>query len=169
MLAKSYKTLSRSCSLVISLVYESFSYVYQGLVLKTGTITSDDLRQFKDSWALVDPKGTGCIPPELLARFTSLLPERLSMRVYRENFSVANLRKECHYRLPLSPGEIDLEKLNARLRTLPTQEVRERRWAMLRLRKELLSTRDIQLGISMQTALTTLVYYHLVDSRENLR
>jgi hypothetical protein len=156
-------------SLFISLVYESFSYVYQGFVIRTGTITKDDLRHFKDVWALVDSNRTGYIPPESLARFTNLLSGRLSMRVYEPEFSVPSLRRDCEHKLSLSPGEMDIAKINERLRPLSMQDIRERRRAMDRLRMELVQTKDPKLGISLQAALVSLIYYKIVDDREYLR
>lgn len=63
-------------SLFVSLIYESFSYVYQqssGLGLYT--IDRDEIRRFKEAWANFDPRGTGFIKkdqfPRLLGVSTS--------------------------------------------------------------------------------------------------
>jgi hypothetical protein len=167
----SWKVLSTYLftSLFISLVYESFSHVYRGFSIKTGTITRDDIRQFKDAWAVVDPKRTGYIPPESLSKFMSLLSGRLSMRVYEDQFTIPTLRRECKHKSPPSPVDIDLGNLNARLKTLPIKIIREKRQAMNRLRMELLLTKDLKLGISIQTALITIIYYNLLDTREYLK
>jgi Ca2+-binding EF-hand superfamily protein len=151
-------------SLFISLVYESFSHVYEGFTIKSGTITREDLRQFKDAWALVDPKGTGYISPESIAKFTALLSGQLSMQVYEESFSIPKLLKDCSHRLPLHPGEVDLERLRDRLATILVQDIRERRRAMDRFLRK-----DQRLDISIQTLLITLVSYKIVDDRECLR
>ena len=50
-------------SLFVSLVFESFSYVYQrssGL----SVLSRDEIRRFKQAWATFDPDGTGYIPKE---------------------------------------------------------------------------------------------------------
>jgi hypothetical protein len=155
-------------SLFISLVYESFSNVYRDLTVKAGTLNRGDLRQFKYAWALVDSTGTGYISSTSLAKFTSLINGVLSMQVYDEKFSIANLQKESEHILPLSPGEINLGRLNALLETVPIQDVRDRRRNLNRYRMELLLTQDTKLGISMHAALTTLIYYNLLDSRDYL-
>jgi len=167
----SWKVLSTYLftSLFVSLVYESFSHVYQGFTIESGTITREDLRQFKDAWVLVDPKGTGYIPPELIPKFTALLSGRLSMRVYEEDFLIPKLLKDCSHRLPLYPGEVDLEQLSDRLATLPVQDIRERRRVMNRSRMELFLRKDPRLGISIQTLLITLISYKIVDDCEYLR
>jgi hypothetical protein len=167
----SWKVLSMYLftSLFISLVYESFSNVYQDLVVKNGVLTKKDIRKFKDIWAQVDPQGCGYMPLEQLPSFMLLVPERLSMRVYEDRFSITRLHEQCKHKLPLSPGEIELAKLNAQLETLPRQEIRERRQAMDRVRTELYMTRDPDRGISMQAALITLVYHNLTDARDYLK
>lgn len=167
----SWKVLSMYLftNLFISLVYESFSYVYQGFTIKTGTISRNELRQFKDAWALVDPKGTGYIPPSSLAQFTSRIFGALSMRVYDSEFSIANLLRDCTYRLPLHPGELNLGKLNERLQKLPVRDIQSRRLTMNRFRTELLLTSDPRHGISFTTALITLINYKIIDNREYLR
>lgn len=54
-------------SLFVSLIFESFSYVYQrssGL----SVITRDEIRRFKQAWAEFDPQGTGYIAKEKFPR-----------------------------------------------------------------------------------------------------
>lgn len=54
-------------SLFVSLIYESFSYVYQrssGLY----AISREDIRRFKQAWATFDPDGTGYISKEVFPR-----------------------------------------------------------------------------------------------------
>ena len=54
-------------SLFVSLVFESFSYVYQrssGL----SVLSRDEIRRFKQAWATFDPDGTGYIPKEAFPR-----------------------------------------------------------------------------------------------------
>jgi voltage-dependent calcium channel len=54
-------------SLFVSLIFESFSYVYQrssGL----SVITRDEIRRFKQAWADFDPQGTGYITKENFPR-----------------------------------------------------------------------------------------------------
>jgi voltage-dependent calcium channel len=54
-------------SLFVSLIFESFSYVYQrssGL----SVITRDEIRRFKQAWADFDPRGSGYISKEYFPR-----------------------------------------------------------------------------------------------------
>jgi hypothetical protein len=55
-------------SLFVSLIFESFSYVYQrssGLY----AVSRDDIRRFKEAWATFDPDGTGFISKAQFPRF----------------------------------------------------------------------------------------------------
>jgi hypothetical protein len=54
-------------NLFVSLIYESFSYVYQrssGL----SVISREEIRRFKQAWAEFDPNGTGYISKEVFPR-----------------------------------------------------------------------------------------------------
>lgn len=156
-------------NLFISLVYESFSYVYQPFAMTTGTLSRTELRHFKDAWARVDPKGTGYIPPSSLAQLTSRISGALSTRIYDAEFSIPSLLRDCTYRLPLHPGDINLALLNTRLQHLPIPEIQSRRRTLNRLHMELLRTSDPQHGISFTTALTTLITHKILDNREYLQ
>ena len=62
-------------NLFISLIYESFSYVYQrssGL----SVISREEIRRFKQAWAEFDPSGTGYISKEVFPRFLGVSPLR---------------------------------------------------------------------------------------------
>ena len=67
-------------SLFVSLIFESFSYVYQrssGL----SVISREEIRRFKQAWAEFDPDGTGYISKEIFPRL---------LRVCRWRHSVPN-------------------------------------------------------------------------------
>lgn len=54
-------------SLFVSLIFESFSYVYQrssGLSI----VSREEIRRFKEAWATFDPEGTGFISKEAFPR-----------------------------------------------------------------------------------------------------
>lgn len=68
-------------NLFVSLIYESFSYVYQrssGL----SVVSREEIRRYKQAWAEFDPNGTGFIPldkfPRLLGVSCSLFALRVS-------------------------------------------------------------------------------------------
>jgi voltage-dependent calcium channel len=54
-------------SMFVSLIYESFSYVYQrssGL----SSVSREEIRRFKQAWATFDPEGTGFVTKEAFPR-----------------------------------------------------------------------------------------------------
>lgn len=63
-------------SLFVSLIFESFSYVYQrssGLY----AISREEIRRFKQAWAMYDPDGTGFVSKEQFPRLLGVSRERL--------------------------------------------------------------------------------------------
>lgn len=63
-------------SLFVSLIFESFSYVYQqssGMSI----VSRDEIRRFKQAWADFDPNGTGFISKEQFPRLLGVSVPRL--------------------------------------------------------------------------------------------
>lgn len=61
-------------SLFVSLIFESFSYVYQrssGLSI----VSREEIRRFKEAWATFDPEGTGFISKGAFPRLLGVSPE----------------------------------------------------------------------------------------------
>ena len=54
-------------NLFVSLIYESFSYVYQRSS-GSGAVSRDEIRRFKQAWTEFDPDGTGYISREAFPR-----------------------------------------------------------------------------------------------------
>ena len=62
-------------SMFVSLIFESFSYVYQrssGL----SVVKREEIRRFKQAWATFDPEGTGYISKEVLPRLLGVSKPR---------------------------------------------------------------------------------------------
>lgn len=160
-------------SLFTSLVFDSFSCVYRDFPLASGVVENEDIRRFKDAWAVVDPDGTGYIPMALLPKFANAIKGRLRLSVYDELYSVDRLRKESEYTSPLYAGDMNISVLNKRLNEMDLGDIQERRRTMRRYRMELflITQRNpamLPKGISMNLALITLFYHKLVDLREYL-
>jgi Ca2+-binding EF-hand superfamily protein len=51
----------------ISLIFESFSYVYQRSG-DSSQVSREEIRKFKQAWAKFDPDGTGYIPKDKFPR-----------------------------------------------------------------------------------------------------
>ena len=166
-------------NLFISLIYESFSYVYQrssGL----SVISREEIRRFKQAWAEFDPDGTGYIPKEVFPRFLGELSGVFEMRIYDGDFSVRTLVEDCRLapqrasQLPLDGGlsrsnEIDLNRLNRRLSELPVHQIRRRRARMNTFYEEVLVSADPDKGISFNALLMILAHYKVINDNKSLK
>ncbi|KAF2667255.1 hypothetical protein BT63DRAFT_414848 [Microthyrium microscopicum] len=166
-------------NLFVSLIYESFSYVYQkssGL----SVISREEIRRFKDAWAVVDPNGTGYIEKDKLPHLLRELSGVFEMRIYDGDFTVKRLMDDCaksnrptsyHTITHESPTdrEIDLAKLNERLRALPILEIRRRRHRLNQFYEEVLVSSERDRGISFSQLLMILAHYKVINDNKSLR
>ncbi|KAF1989433.1 calcium channel-like protein subunit Cch1 [Aulographum hederae CBS 113979] len=164
-------------NLFVSLIYESFSYVYQrssGL----SVISREEIRRFKQAWAEFDPNGTGYISKEAFPRLLGELSGVFEMRIYDGDFTVARLIEDCSVsqrssELPVegqtAPKEIDLRKLNQRLAELPVTEIRRRRARMNKFYEEVLVSSDPDRGIGFNALLMILAHYKVINDNKSLR
>ncbi|KAF2460795.1 Ion transport protein-domain-containing protein [Lineolata rhizophorae] len=164
-------------NLFISLIYESFSYVYQrssGL----SVISREEIRRFKQAWAEFDPNGTSFITKEQFPRLLGELSGIFEMRIYDGDFTVRRLVEDCSVRqresqLPVegakAPVEVDLKKLRERLRDLPVEEIRRRRTRMNVFYEEVLVSADPDRGINFTALLMILAHYKVINDNKSLR
>ncbi|RMD41052.1 hypothetical protein DV735_g4080, partial [Chaetothyriales sp. CBS 134920] len=163
-------------SLFVSLIFESFSYVYQrssGL----SVVTRDEIRRFKQAWAEFDPKGTGYISKERFPRLLGELSGIFQMRIYEGDFTVKNLIEDCAPTAGEESGSgggrivdgIDLDKLSERIRQIPVDEIRKRRQRMEVFYQEMLISADPDRGISFTSCLMILAHYNVIEDSRSLR
>lgn len=165
-------------NLFISLIYESFSYVYQrssGLSI----ISREEIRRFKQAWAEYDPNGTGYISKDVFPRFLGELSGIFEMRIYDGDFTISSLINDCRVgarrasHLPLdgeaSNPDIDLAKLNHRLSELPVNEIRRRRARMNTFYEEVLVSADPDRGIAFNALLMILAHYKVISDSKSLK
>lgn len=164
-------------NLFVSLIYESFSYVYQrssGL----SVISREEIRRFKQAWAEFDPNGSGFISREKFPRLLGELSGVFEMRIYDGDFTVSRIIEDCSkpspdHGLPLEgrkqTPEIDLNRLNDRLSELPIDEIRRRRSRMNRFFEEMLNGSDPDRGIHFTSLLITLAHYKVINDNKSLR
>ncbi|KAI9722779.1 MAG: calcium channel protein [Chrysothrix sp. TS-e1954] len=164
-------------NMFVSLIYESFAYVYQrssGL----SVISRKEIRNFKQAWAELDPQGTGYISKECFPRFLGELSGVFEMRIYPQEFTVGALKEDCKISRPSSnlpidehsaPVELDLRTLNARLRTLPVEEIQRRRNRLNVFYEEVMVSADPDRGISFTSLLMILAHYKLISDNKSLR
>lgn len=165
-------------NLFVSLIYESFSYVYQrssGL----SVISREEIRRFKQAWAEFDPNGTGYISRDVFPRLLGELSGIFEMRIYDGDFTIASLIEECsnvssrESNLPVSARkptrEIDLDKLNRRLAMLPVADIRRRRSRMNTFYEEVLVSSDLDKGIQFSALLMILAHHKVINDNKSLR
>ncbi|KAF1956154.1 calcium-channel protein CCH1 [Byssothecium circinans] len=166
-------------NLFVSLIYESFSYVYQrssGL----SVISREEIRRFKQAWAEFDPNGTGFISKDVFPRLLGELSGIFEMRIYDGDFTVNSLIEQCSTSqrrmsdLPVAPGresapDIDLKKLNQRMAELPIAEIRRRRQRMNTFYEEVLVSSDPDRGIQFTSLLMILAHHKVINDNKSLR
>lgn len=163
-------------NMFVSLIYESFSYVYQrtsGL----SKISRREIRRFKQAWAECDPDCKGYISKDDVPRLLGELGGVFEMRIYPQTYTIGNLIDRC--RVPdkrtsalgdQKPSkEIDLDKLNKALRDLPVDEIRERRTRLNVFYEELMVSADPDKGIAFNTMLMILAHYKIINDNKSLR
>lgn len=165
-------------NLFVSLIYESFSYVYQrssGL----SVVSREEIRRFKQAWAEHDPDGSGYITKQAFPRLLGELSGVFEMRIYDGDFTVKAILEDCRVNLNRmtttslettrrSP-EIDLDRLNNRLNEIPIYEIRRRRERMNHFYEEVLVSADPDKGIEFNSLLMILAHYKVINDNRSLR
>ncbi len=166
-------------NMFVSLIYESFSYVYQrtsGLAV----VDRDEIRRFKEAWRSVDPAGTGFISKEAFPRLLGELSGVFEMRIYDQDDSVhqilddirgdtASIRHASIASTSQYHTGFDLKKLNERLAKIDVRRVRERRRRFNIFFEEVMVSADPDRGISFTTVLMILAHYNIINDSKSLR
>ena len=167
-------------NLFVSLIYESFSYVYQR-TSALAVVDRDEIRRFKEAWRSVDPDGTGFISKETFPRLLGELSGVFEMRIYDAEDSVGQILEDVrgqpggnnrHASIAsasqYSTG-VDLDKLNRRLAQIDVAKVRERRRRFNIFFEEVMVAADPDNGISFTTVLMILAHYNIISDSKSLR
>ncbi|ODV86543.1 hypothetical protein CANARDRAFT_180858, partial [[Candida] arabinofermentans NRRL YB-2248] len=116
-------------NILISVVINSFSYVYHG----TGPhslLTRDEIRKFKRCWNKFDPQGSGLMDLADLPKFLSSLSGILSYKVYGENFSISKITSKWITKNSVTDPydlTLNMNKLDEVFATIDFKEARKRR------------------------------------------
>ena len=163
-------------SLFVSLIFESFSYVYQrssGL----SVINRKEIRRFKQAWATFDPEGTGFIPKEVFPRLLGELSGVFEMRIYAgSDHSVNRILEKCRVGIrgnetpPLGVVHgVDIERLNDQLRTIDVADIRRRRRRMEIFFQEIMVSAHPDRGVNFTSCLMILAHYNVILDSKSLR
>lgn len=165
-------------SLFVSLIYESFSYVYQrssGLSF----VSREEIRRYKQAWATIDPEGKGWISKANFPRLLGELSGVFAMRIYGDQDSIRQIlddvRMESSKMRSNSVAStstlsaVNLKALNERLAKIDTSEVRKRRLEFNRFYEEVMVSADIDMGISFTSVLMILAHYKIISDSKSLK
>ncbi|KAJ5291753.1 hypothetical protein N7478_001004 [Penicillium angulare] len=180
-------------SLFVSLIFESFSYVYQrssGLY----ALSREEIRRFKQAWSTYDPDGDGFISKEQFPRLLGELSGIFTMRIYDGEFTVGAILEQCRKTNPhnsvisfhsmrsresLNPmmggsgedivDDVDIKELNRILNRIPINTIQERRQRLNTFYEEVLVSADPDRGISFHQCLMILAHYNVISDSKSLR
>lgn len=97
------------------------------------------------------------------------------MRIYDGEHSVRSILEGCQVNRRDSEmttrviDGVDLDKLNARLRQIPIEQIRKRRARMNIFYEEILVSADPDRGISFTSCLMILAHYNVISDSKSLR
>ncbi|TGZ76287.1 hypothetical protein EX30DRAFT_399378 [Ascodesmis nigricans] len=160
-------------SMFISLIFESFSYVYQRSG-DSSAVSREELRKFKQAWAKFDPAGTGYIPKDQFPRLLAKLSGVFAIRIYEEPFTVPNIVEEIRIDPSTKHGPgvvegIDLDALNRRIAKIPVHEIRRKRHQFKLFFEECLVSADKDYGVSFESVLIILAHYKIINDNKSLK
>ncbi|PHH77474.1 hypothetical protein CDD82_3496 [Ophiocordyceps australis] len=165
-------------NLFVSLMYESFSYVYQRSS-NVAVVDRDEIRRFKEAWRSVDPSGTGFISREAFPRLLGELSGVFQMRIYQPEDSVRQIldhvrsdeptRRHMSMASASALGDVDIGKLNRRLALLDVAKIRERRRRFKVFYGEVLVTADPVKGVAFSDVLMILAHYNIINDSKSLK
>ncbi|KAI9483591.1 MAG: Ion transport protein-domain-containing protein [Benjaminiella poitrasii] len=176
-------------NLFTAVIISNFEYAYETRTRFT-KITKADLRMFKQAWADIDPKGTGYIQKEDVAKLLRKLSGQFKFRIYEDNHSIVNIIKaskmstdkhhpDSNHASPKSPEinsgyvsvlpsgqEINLKEINKCLNKMDKDEIRKRRMEYNLYYKEILRS-ETSKGIPFASVLT-IMSYRFIDISTSL-
>jgi voltage-dependent calcium channel len=166
-------------NLFISLIYESFSYVYQRSS-SLAVVDRHEIRRFKEAWRSVDPAGTGFISKEQFPKLLAELSGIFEMRIYKAEDSVRQILEDVRSEPPSTARHasvasasalsgINIQRLNERLNRIDIEGVRERRRRFNVFFEEVMVSADPDKGISFTTVLMILAHYNIISDSKSLR
>ncbi|KAH0603703.1 uncharacterized protein H6S33_007362 [Morchella sextelata] len=162
-------------SMFISLIFESFSYVYQ----RSGgssAASRAEIRKFKEAWQRFDPEGTGYISKEYFPRLLGTLTGIFAMRIYEEPFTVHEILRKVRVEQRSSTGRtprvvegVNLDTLNKCIAEIPKQKIQKQRQIYTLFYEECLVSADKDYGVEFGTVLLVLAHYKIINDNKSLK
>lgn len=168
-------------SMFVSLIYESFSYVYQNSSA-LNKISRDEIRRFKQAWSKLDPDGTGYISKEKFPYLLRGLSGVFSMKIYPEEHSVHKIlddvRKTSFKKNETATDHIDhsgrnininIKELARRVLMIDSSETKQSRTKFKLFYEEVMVSADPDRGISFTSVLMILAHYTVIRDNKSLK
>ncbi|KAK9478046.1 Ion transport protein-domain-containing protein [Lipomyces japonicus] len=157
-------------NMFISLIYNSFSYVYQQSS-NAVFISRNTLRAYKDAWAQLDRYGTGYIDRDQVGMLLRLLPNVLKMRIYESPNTYSDIRQKAKISaLQSNHGRImagiDIDELETQLNRIDMDRVAHERRKYTRLYQEIISSAEIGKGIPFSVPLMLIPFYKISNANQ---
>ena len=175
--------------MILGVVVENFSYVFQTSAGGAKSITREQMRAFKKVWAEFANAETGYLEQKQFVRFfavrmlvmslscpvTNLL-QRLSgvfeVKIYPSEYNIKNLTNACRESPKSNTAWVveglDLGKLEVLLNGIDYPTIRQRRTIYSRLYHEAIITHEPGRGISFNDMLLLLAHHILINDGEAL-
>ena len=162
-------------SLFVSLIFESFSYVYQRSS-DLSTVSREEIRRFKQAWATYDPDGTGYISMEVFPRLLGELSGVFEMRIYKDEHTVHRILEDCQVDVrgmeSPPPGVIEginLARLNERLDSINVEKIRQRRHRLEIFFQEVKVSANKDRGVNFTSCLMILAHHNIISDNKSLK
>ncbi len=158
-------------NLFVSLITESFRYVYQHSGLRS-SLTHSEIQKFKEEWHKFDENGTGYIEPSELPTLLRNIDGVLSFKIYDGVLSVKELEKRWFIRKSNDPYDVvSHEAIKDSLSSSDIEAVRTQRALYERFIEEALLKMELanEPGISFTNVLLQIPLYNMFDETNCLK
>ncbi|SCU88959.1 LAME_0E01750g1_1 [Lachancea meyersii CBS 8951] len=157
-------------NMFVSLVLESFSYLYHSGSGSKAVASRDEIRRFKNAWKKFDPDGVGEIEHSQLPRLMHSFDGKLSFKVWEGRLSVKNLVANYMTVNPLDAYDVkvDLVGLNEELQSIDRAKIMERKQQYRRFVQEAHYLSAFKNGITFSKIIQQIPLYTAYSPQECL-
>lgn len=157
-------------NMFVSLILESFSYLYHAGTGTKSVASREEVRKFKNAWRKFDPDGVGEIEHNLLPRLMHSFDGLLSFKIWEGRLSAKNLVQNYMKVNPSDPYdvEVDLVGLNKELESIDKKKTIERKLQYRRFIQEARHLSAFKTGIKFSKVIQQIPLYTVYSPQECL-
>ncbi|SCV00066.1 LAMI_0G02674g1_1 [Lachancea mirantina] len=157
-------------NMFVSLVLESFSYLYHSSAGASSVASRESIRKFKNAWKKFDPDGVGEIEEDFLPKLMHSFDGPLSFKIWDGRLSVKNLVKNYMKVNPTDPYDVrvDLEGLNTELNSIDRDKIIERKQQYRKFVQEARYVSAFSNGIKFSRIIQQIPLYTVYNPQECL-